>query len=62
MKDNDYNLPRAIATVTATPARCANLDDRGSIEPGKRADLVLVSVKDELPVIDSVWSKGQRVY
>lgn len=62
MKDNDYNLPRAIATVTATPARCANLDDRGSIEPGKRADLVLVSLKDELPVIDTVWSKGQRVY
>ena len=62
MKDNDYNLSRAIATVTATPARCANLDDRGSIEPGRRADLVLVSLKDELPVIDTVWSKGQRVY
>ena len=62
MKDADYTLPRAIATVTATPARCANLDDRGSIEPGKRADLVLVAIRDQLPVIDTVWSRGQRVY
>ena len=62
MEDNDYNLPRAIATVTATPARCANLEDRGTIEAGKRADLVLVAVRDQLPVIDTVWSKGQRVY
>ncbi|MFC4259485.1 alpha-D-ribose 1-methylphosphonate 5-triphosphate diphosphatase [Marinobacter lacisalsi] len=62
MEDNDYNLPRAIATVTATPARCANLEDRGTIETGKRADLVLVAVRDQLPVIDTVWSKGQRVY
>lgn len=62
MDDNDYTLPRAIATVTATPARCANLDDRGSIEPGKQADLVLVALRDQLPVIDTVWCKGQRVY
>lgn len=62
MEDNDYTLPRAIATVTATPARCANLDDRGTIEPGKQADLVLVALQDQLPVIDTVWSRGQRVY
>lgn len=62
MDDNDYNLPQAIATVTATPARCARLDDRGTIERGKRADLVLVGLREQLPVIDTVWSKGQRVY
>lgn len=62
MEDNDYDLARAIATVTATPARCANLHDRGLIEPGKRADLVLVETMAELPVIHNVWRSGARVY
>jgi alpha-D-ribose 1-methylphosphonate 5-triphosphate diphosphatase len=62
MEDNDYDLPRAIATVTTTPARCANLHDRGVIEPGKRADLVLVEPRNQLPVIHNVWRSGKRVY
>jgi alpha-D-ribose 1-methylphosphonate 5-triphosphate diphosphatase len=32
----------AWALVSANPARAAGLDDRGTIAPGKRADLVLV--------------------
>lgn len=35
-------LPRAVALVTSGPARAAGLDDRGSLVPGARADLVLV--------------------
>lgn len=62
MEDNRYDLACAIATVTATPARCANLHDRGLIEPGKRADLVLVQPRGELPVIHNVWRSGERVY
>ncbi len=62
MEDNDYDLASAIATVTATPARCANLQDRGLIEPGKRADLVLVEPRGQLPVIHKVWRSGERVY
>ncbi len=62
MEDNDYDLARAIATVTATPARCANLQDRGLIEPGKRADLVLVEPRGQLLVIHNVWRSGERVY
>ncbi len=62
MDDNDYDLARAIATVTATPARCARLTDRGMIAPGKRADLVLVESRHHLPVIDTVWRAGERVY
>ncbi|WP_435735805.1 alpha-D-ribose 1-methylphosphonate 5-triphosphate diphosphatase [Cellulosimicrobium sp. PMB13] len=34
-------LPRAVALVTSGPARAAGLDDRGSLVPGARADLVL---------------------
>lgn len=62
MEDNHYDLARAIATVTATPARCANLQDRGLIEPGKRADLVLVQPMGQLPVIHNVWRNGKWVY
>jgi len=38
------------------------LQDRGSIEVGKRADLVLVSECGEQPLIESVWCSGKRVY
>lgn len=36
------DLPRAWALISANPARAAKLTDRGTIEPGKRGDLVLV--------------------
>lgn len=62
MENNSYDLAQAIATVTTTPARCANLHDRGLIEPGKRADLVLVEPRGQLPVIYNVWRSGERVY
>lgn len=54
-------LPKAIAMVTATPARTVGLDDRGTIEPGKRADLVRVRYDGDVPVIRAVWREGVRV-
>lgn len=57
----DYGLPRAIRTVTANPARATGLDDRGRIEKGLRADLVRVSVTEELPVVREVYRKGVRI-
>lgn len=62
MESNAYDLPRAIAAVTAVPARSAALDDRGSIAIGKRADLVLVTEVGDQPLIQSVWRAGNRVY
>jgi alpha-D-ribose 1-methylphosphonate 5-triphosphate diphosphatase len=55
------NLPAAMATVTATPARLAKLDDRGRLEPGLRADLVQVRLCDGVPVVRAVWREGCRV-
>jgi len=56
-----WPLEKAIATVTAEPAKMAMLDDRGTLEPGKRADFVRVSYKPgHWPVIKEVWSKGRR--
>jgi alpha-D-ribose 1-methylphosphonate 5-triphosphate diphosphatase len=55
------SLPAAVATVSATPARAAGLDDRGEIAPGKRADLVRVAVRGETPVVVSAWRTGERM-
>lgn len=38
-------LAGAWALVSANPARAARLDDRGTIAPGKRADLVLIDAE-----------------
>jgi alpha-D-ribose 1-methylphosphonate 5-triphosphate diphosphatase len=54
-------LPQAIRMVTATPARAAQLFDRGEIEVGKRADLVRVRMHGDMPVVRGVWRQGVRV-
>lgn len=56
-----WDIPRAVATVTATPARHAGLDDRGVLAPGKRADLIRVRLIDGRPVVRGVWVEGERV-
>ena len=55
------DLPRAMRTVTATPAEAAGLTDRGRIEVGKRADLIRFTFRDETPVLRETWSRGRRV-
>jgi acetylornithine/succinyldiaminopimelate/putrescine aminotransferase len=56
-----WSLPRAIALVTATPAKAAQMSDRGVIDLGRRADLLRVRNSGGLPVIRGVWVEGQRV-
>ncbi|OWV96378.1 phosphonate metabolism protein PhnM [Rhizobium sp. R72] len=55
------SLPKAIAMVTATPARAVSLNDRGRIATGLRADLVRVFRDHGVPVTRSVWREGRRV-
>ena len=57
----DHNLPDAIAKVSVNPAAMIGLDDRGEIIPGKRADLVRVSLVEDLPIVRTVWRAGKRV-
>ncbi len=63
LADDDFGipLPDAIATVTATPARAAGLDDRGEIAIGRRADMVRVHCAADLPLVRGVWRAGERV-
>lgn len=54
-------LHDAINMVSLAPARMIGLDDRGSIEAGKRADLVRVRVSHGIPIATTVWREGLRV-
>ena len=55
------DLPRAIATVTANPARAAGLTDRGSLRPGARADLMRFGMLGDVAVLKAIWVAGNRV-
>ena len=55
------DLPAAIATVTAAPARAVGLDDRGRIAPGLRADLLRVRGTGAVLAQRGVWVKGTRI-
>lgn len=57
----DVPLNEAVALVTGAPAKAVGLDDRGRIEPGKRADLLRVALVDGRPVVKAVWREGRQV-
>ncbi|GAA6201867.1 alpha-D-ribose 1-methylphosphonate 5-triphosphate diphosphatase [Aquicoccus sp. SU-CL01552] len=55
------DMARGLSTVTEAPARAVKLADRGTLAPGKRADLVRFRLRGDVPVLSGVWSRGQRV-
>lgn len=55
------SLPKAVATVTSTPAEAIGLNDRGRLEIGRRADLVQVKMVGDVPIVRGVWREGRRV-
>lgn len=55
------DLARGMHTVTAAPAKVVGLDDRGTIATGLRADLVRFSLAGDVPAVNMVWSRGERV-
>ena len=57
----DLSLARCLAMVTSTPAEMIDLEDRGQLQIGKRADLVRVRMMQETPVVRAVWRQGTRV-
>ncbi|MEM7255525.1 MAG: amidohydrolase family protein [Pseudomonadota bacterium] len=54
-------IPGAIALVSSNIADMLSLDDRGTIEVGRRADLIHVKRTMGASVIRQVWRAGQRV-
>lgn len=59
---SDLDLPRAVALVSANPARAAGLADRGAIAPGLRADLALVRRHGSLALVESTLVAGRLVF
>jgi alpha-D-ribose 1-methylphosphonate 5-triphosphate diphosphatase len=59
--NHGIELPAAVAMVTAGPAEMVGLTDRGTIEAGKRADVVRVHPYRSMPAIKGVWSAGRQV-
>jgi alpha-D-ribose 1-methylphosphonate 5-triphosphate diphosphatase len=56
------DLPRAVNMLTLNPARAVGLDrDFGSIEPGKKADLLIVKKINDRPMIDKCFIDGVNV-
>jgi alpha-D-ribose 1-methylphosphonate 5-triphosphate diphosphatase len=56
-----WALPKAVAAVSASPARLIGLGDRGEITLGKRADLVRVRELEGVPVPLATWREGVRI-
>lgn len=63
--DAGWSLPRAIASVSTTPAAMIGLADRGEIALDKRADLIRVARAAPQvggsPVVSQVWRAGERI-
>jgi alpha-D-ribose 1-methylphosphonate 5-triphosphate diphosphatase len=63
VRDATMTLPRAVRMTSLNPARAVGLDAAwGSIEPGKRADLLLVEERDGVPSVRAVWVDGREVF
>ena len=55
-------LEEAVNMVTINPARLYGFDDRGILEPGKRADIVLFRIVENEIVIEKTIVNGKVVY
>ncbi len=62
MKFTGCNLEDAIEMAATTPANTFNLDDRGSIEVGKRADIILFKLEEDQMKIEKTYLAGKLVY
>lgn len=62
MKVTGCSLAKAIRMVTENPARLHNLNDRGKLEPGKRADIILFSLSDFKMSIRKTFVAGKLVF
>ena len=59
---NAYDLPQAVRMITRNPARALDLQDRGSLAEGLRADLVLARPHGEHVYVQNVWRQGRQVF
>jgi alpha-D-ribose 1-methylphosphonate 5-triphosphate diphosphatase len=57
------SLPEAARMVSLNPARAVGIEkETGAIEEGKRADMILVCTKGEVPAVVRTFVSGKEVY
>ncbi len=62
MEVTGCTLAEAVQMASTNPANLYGLDDRGSLEPGKRADIIVFTVDDFKINIQKTYVLGQLVY
>jgi len=62
MKVTGCGLVNAIQMTTLNPAHVHHLNDRGVLEPGKRADLILFTIGNDQILIQKTIVAGKEVY
>jgi N-acetylglucosamine-6-phosphate deacetylase len=62
MKVTGCDLGDAFRMTSTNPATLHNLNDRGTLEPGKRADIILFSMKDYEVQIEKTFVCGNLVF
>lgn len=62
MKVTGCGLVNAIQMTTLNPALVHHLNDRGVLEEGKRADIILFTMEGEKMVIQKTLVAGKEVY
>ncbi len=62
VRNQTLTLAQAWSLISANPAAALGLADRGTIEPGKRADLILAQVTDLGIEIVATIVHGELVY
>ena len=62
MKATGCSLADAVQMASTNPARLYGLNDRGTLELGKRADLILFTLDSFKVNIQKTWVNGELVY
>jgi alpha-D-ribose 1-methylphosphonate 5-triphosphate diphosphatase len=60
-KDVDLELEKGFAMISSTPAKLANLNDRGEIKEGKLADIIVID-ESHFPKVVLTFKDGEIVY
>lgn len=62
MKFTGCSLTDAVQMASTNPAKLYGQNDRGILEPGKRADIVMFTCDDFVVKIQKTWVTGKLVY
>ncbi len=62
MEVTGCSLADAVQMASTNQAKLFGLNDRGTLEPGKRADIILFTVEDSKINILKTWVSGDLVY